>query len=118
MRELRGQGYSNQEIARKIGRCYATVLKHIGKQDVALSRLNMRAAQKVRRDRDNQRRLYTLAKTLTACREAEEQASSLLKQMQEANRQAVILRLEARKMAKEVAKHNGVTEEEVYAMAN
>ena len=64
MKELRGMGYSNAEIARKVGRSYLTVLVNIGKQDPELSRQNREMAQKYRAQKNAARKQYVVNKPI------------------------------------------------------
>lgn len=64
MLELRGQGYSNAEIAAKVGRSYLTVLGAIGKQDEELSRQNRSMGQHIRAQKAAARRQYVINKPI------------------------------------------------------
>lgn len=64
MKELRGDGYSNAEIARKIGVSWSTVLRNIGKQDTELSRQNVVMARRIRAQKDAARKQYVLNKPI------------------------------------------------------
>lgn len=62
MKELRSQGYSNAEIAAKVGRSAATVFKAIGKGDPALAKMNRTRAAHHRAEKNRDRRAYLVAK--------------------------------------------------------
>ena len=64
MKELRAMGYSNTEIAKAIGRCYDTVHRNIGKQDVELSTQNRVMAAHIRAQKNAARRQYVLNKPI------------------------------------------------------
>lgn len=64
MKELRDMGYSNVEIARKVGRSYLTVLVNIGKQDPELSQQNREMAQKYRAQKNAARKQYLVNKPI------------------------------------------------------
>ena len=60
MKELRNAGYSNREIAAKIGRHYMCVLNRIGKQDKELSIQNRTMGQHIRAQKNAARKQYVL----------------------------------------------------------
>ena len=60
MLELRAEGYSNSEIAAKIGRKPLTVLRNIGAQPDDLSKKNRRLAARQRAERNHARTAYVL----------------------------------------------------------
>lgn len=62
---LRAQGYSNAEIAKKIGRCGLTVRKRIGNQNEDMSLANRIQGQKNRAARNAQRRQYVADHTVS-----------------------------------------------------
>ena len=62
MKELRSQGYSNAEIAAKVGRSAVTVFKAIGKGDPALAKMNRIRACHHRAEKNRDRRAYIVAK--------------------------------------------------------
>lgn len=64
MLELRGQGYSNKEIAQKIGRCPETVRYNIGKQDPELTYQNNVMAAKIRAQKNAARKQYVTNKPI------------------------------------------------------
>lgn len=64
MKELRAMGYSNAEIARKVGRAYQTVLINIGKQDPELSRQNRVMARQYRAQKNAARKQYLINKPI------------------------------------------------------
>lgn len=61
---LREQGYSNKEIAQKVGRCYETVYHRIGAQSQDMSLSNRIQGQKNRAARNAQRRQYVADHTV------------------------------------------------------
>jgi hypothetical protein len=72
MYELRGEGYSNEQIAAKIGCGYLTVLRTIGYQPDEITRANVIAAGKKRmieREARESARRAMLLKKADACRE-------------------------------------------------
>ena len=58
MQSLRDAGYSHAEIARKIGRCYETVLNNLGPQDPTLTLQNHRLAFQYRAQKNAARAQY------------------------------------------------------------
>ena len=64
MEYLRAQGYSNMEIAQKVGRCYVTVYRRIGVQAEDMSIANRIQGQKNRAARNAQRRQYVADHTV------------------------------------------------------
>ena len=64
MQELRNMGYSNEEIAKSIGRTRNTVRCNIGKQDPELSKQNRVMANHIRAQKNAARRLYVLNKPI------------------------------------------------------
>lgn len=62
MKELREQGFSNAEIAKKIGRCSHTVFDNIGKQDEEMTYQNRVFSQKIRAQKNAARKLYVVNK--------------------------------------------------------
>jgi len=64
MLELRGQGYSNKEIAKKIGRDLRTVIRNIGSQDPELTRQNRTMAAKIRSQKNAARKQYVTNKPI------------------------------------------------------
>lgn len=64
MKELRDMGYSNREIAQKIGRTWCMVYQYIGKQDPELSRQNRSMAAHIRAQKNAARRQYVLNKPI------------------------------------------------------
>lgn len=64
MEYLREQGYSNSEIARKVGRCVLTVRRRIGSQPEDMTKENIRLGQKNRAAKNAKRRQYTANHTV------------------------------------------------------
>lgn len=64
MKELRDEGYSNAEIAKKVGRCSVTVCNNIGPQDPELSRQNVAMAAHIRAQKNAARRQYVINKPI------------------------------------------------------
>lgn len=64
MEELRAAGYSNHEIAVKIGRSHYCVLRRIGKQDIELSIQNRNMGQHIRAQKNAARKQYVLNKPI------------------------------------------------------
>ena len=64
MEYLRAQGYSNREIAQKVGRCTSTVYHRIGAQAEDMSTENRIQGQKNRAARNAQRRQYVADHTV------------------------------------------------------
>lgn len=64
MQYLRAQGYSNKEIAQKVGRCTETVYRRIGAQAQDMSAENRIQGQKNRAARNAQRRQYVADHTV------------------------------------------------------
>ena len=62
MLELREQGFSNAEIAKKIGRHSVTVFKKIGKQDEEMTRQNLAMGARIRAQKNAARKLYIVNK--------------------------------------------------------
>lgn len=62
MKELREQGFSNVEIAKKVGRSQHTVFRKIGKQDEELTYQNRVFGQKIRAQKNAARKLYVVNK--------------------------------------------------------
>ena len=60
MLQLRDEGYTNAEIAKKIGRCYLTVLNNIGKQPAELTAISGSVAQFIQAHREQLRKAYVL----------------------------------------------------------
>ena len=67
---LRAQGYSNKEIASKIGKCIMTVRRRIGAQDPDMSKINRALGAKHRSQRNTERCLYTAAHIIKVYNEA------------------------------------------------
>ena len=64
MKELREEGYSNAEIAQKIGRSIYNVWKKIGPQDPELSKQNVAMAAHIRAQKNAARKQYVLNKPI------------------------------------------------------
>ena len=64
MKELREMGYSNKEIADKIGRSYAMVYNNLGKQDPILSKQNVAMSQHIRAQKNAARKQYVVNKPI------------------------------------------------------
>lgn len=64
MRELREQGYSNREIAQKLGRNVTMVYDNIGAQDPELSKQNRAMAQRIRAQKNAARKQYVTNKPI------------------------------------------------------
>lgn len=64
MEQLRAEGYSNAEIAKKIGRCLATVLNNIGPQDPELTVMNKKLSQTIRKQKAQARKQYVTNKPI------------------------------------------------------
>lgn len=58
MEQLRAEGYSNAEIAKKIGRSYPTVVSRIGVQPIDMSKTNRAFSQAISKQKNEARRLY------------------------------------------------------------
>lgn len=58
MRILREEGFSNAEIAKKIGRTYQTVLRNIGFQPDDMTKKNFTEGQRIRRTKESNRKAY------------------------------------------------------------
>lgn len=58
MTELRNEGYSNAEIAKKIGRTYECVLYNIGKQPADMTSAKHSEAQRIRRVKESNRKAF------------------------------------------------------------
>lgn len=64
MKQLRQEGYTNQEIARKIGRAYNTVLNNIGKQDPLMTETTRQMAAASRKQKSAARAAYVRNKPI------------------------------------------------------
>ena len=64
MNELRAMGYSNQEIAKAIGRSRTYVLDNIGIQDIELSKQNRAMAQHIIAQKNAARKQYMVNKPI------------------------------------------------------
>lgn len=64
MNELRAMGYSNQEIAKAIGRSRTYVLNNIGIQDIELSKQNRAMAQHIIAQKNAARKQYVINKPI------------------------------------------------------
>lgn len=64
MKELRAQGYSNNEIAKAVGRSQNTVLRNIGRQDPELSKQNVAMAAHIRAQKNAARKQYLINKPI------------------------------------------------------
>ena len=64
MRELREQGFSNAEIAKKIGRTYLCVYLNIGKQPEDMTRKNVLAGNHYRAQKNAERKQYVADHTV------------------------------------------------------
>lgn len=95
MKQLRAEGYSNAEIAAKIGRVVITVRRAIGAQPEDMSRMNRVQGQKNRAAKNEQRRVYVATHTVNTFNE-------VVDQMGEVNRQIVSLTAQQKKLEKQV----------------
>lgn len=66
MRQLRAEGYTNAEIARKLGRSYGTVYNTIGKQDAAMTKMSVQMAGAARAQKSAVRAAYVRNKPIAA----------------------------------------------------
>ena len=64
MKQLRAEGYNNQEIAQKIGRAYNTVLNNIGKQDPLMTKTTRQMAAASRKQKSAARAAYVRNKPI------------------------------------------------------
>lgn len=64
MLALRDAGYSNAEIASKIGRDYQAVLRRLGKQDPELTKQNVAMSHHIRAQRNAARKQYVINKPI------------------------------------------------------
>lgn len=64
MQELRDEGFSNEEIAKKVGRSSSMVYYALGKQDPELSRQNQQMASRIRAQKNAVRKQYILNKSI------------------------------------------------------
>ena len=77
MKALRAQGYSNKEIAAKIGVVYRTVWNRIGNQDLDMSKENRMLGQKHRAQRNQERKVYTAKHTVNVYNDAVERLEEI-----------------------------------------
>ena len=66
MRQLRDEGYSNKEIAQKLGRDYRTVLHALGYQPEGITKKNKQIGQKIRAQKSASRKQYVVNEQVTA----------------------------------------------------
>ena len=64
MKQLRQEGYTNHEIAQKIGRAYSTVLNSIGKQDPLMTKTTQQMAAASRKQKSAARAAYVRNKPI------------------------------------------------------
>ena len=60
MKQLRSEGYSNAEIAKKIGRAYDTVRRVIGSQPNEMTRQNIAIGKKIQAQKNAARKQYVI----------------------------------------------------------
>lgn len=59
MRELRGEGSTNAEISRKVGKAYSTVVHHVGKMPRSMQRVIAQCAGEKRKVNGRRKALLT-----------------------------------------------------------
>ena len=103
MRELRAEGFSNVEIAQKIGRCAKMVWNNIGKQPKDMTHMNMLEAQRNRAKRNVNRRTYVMTHEINQHNELVEKAERISADIHTVEQQLTTLRREHAEMTEKIA---------------
>ena len=103
MRELRAEGFSNAEIAQKIGRCANMVRGSIGKQPEDMTRMNVAEGQRNRAKRNANRRTYVMTHEINQHNELVEKAERISADIHTVEQQLTTLRREHAEMTEKIA---------------
>ena len=105
MRELRAEGFSNAEIAQKIGRSYETILSNIGKQPEDMTRMNVAEAQHNRAKRNASRRNYVMTHEINQHNELVQQVEKINNSIMETEQNLMHLRREHAAITAKIAEN-------------
>ena len=103
MQELRAEGFSNAEIAQKIGRCARMVRNSIGKQPEDMTRMNVAEGQRNRAKRNANRRTYVMTHEINQHNELVEKAERISADIHTVEQQLMTLRREHAEMTEKIA---------------
>ena len=109
MEELRKQGFSNAEIAKKIGRVYQTVYKRIGKQPEEMSKQNVALGQIIRAQKNAMRKQYVINKPIIEYNQKVEELNKVKAELDALQKDIAIKQKIAEKNARAKVKCPGIT---------
>lgn len=104
MEELRAEGYSNMEIAQKIGRDYKTVLIAIGYQPDGITKKNKIMGQKIRAQKNASRKQYVVNEQVTTYNNKVSECKQKQKELKELQKTVISMEKAIQKDKKRVTK--------------
>ena len=100
MKSLREEGYSNAQIAKKIGRTIATVRRSIGAQSEELTKMNRIMGRKIYAQKNAARKQYVINKPIIEYNKALEEKKTIEEKLEAILKDMPIKEAQARKNAR------------------